>query len=61
MRNFAIKNGLLFLSGMAAGDYYELERMPEGNVNQPLTYSTASEATGCKTQPWDANVPRISE
>ena len=28
VRNFAIKNGHLFLSGMEAGGYYELEPMP---------------------------------
>ncbi|HSB26783.1 MAG TPA: META domain-containing protein [Pyrinomonadaceae bacterium] len=28
VRNFAIKDGHLFLSGMAAGGYYELEPMP---------------------------------
>ena len=30
VRNFAIKNGRLFLSGMAGGGYYELEPMPAG-------------------------------
>ena len=30
VRNFAIKDGHLFLSGMAAGGYYELEPMPGG-------------------------------
>ena len=30
VRNFAIKNGHLFLSGMAGGGYYELEPMPAG-------------------------------
>ena len=29
VRNFAIKDGHLFLSGMAGGGYYELEPMPE--------------------------------
>ena len=31
VRNFAIKDGHLFLSGMAGGGYYELEPMPKGN------------------------------
>jgi heat shock protein HslJ len=30
VRNFAIKDGHLFLSGMAAGGYYELEPIPGG-------------------------------
>lgn len=30
VRNFAIKDGRLFLSGMAGGGYYELEPMPGG-------------------------------
>ena len=30
VRTFAIKDGHLFLSGMAAGGYYELEPMPGG-------------------------------
>jgi len=31
VRNFAIKDGHLFLSGMEGGGYYELEPMPGGN------------------------------
>jgi heat shock protein HslJ len=30
VRNFSIKDGHLFLSGMAAGGYYELEPIPPG-------------------------------
>lgn len=30
VRNFVIKDGHLFLSGMAGGGYYELESMPRG-------------------------------
>ena len=30
VRNFAIKDGHLFLSGMAGGGYYELEPIPAG-------------------------------
>jgi heat shock protein HslJ len=29
VRNFSIKDGHLFLSGMEAGGYYELERLPK--------------------------------
>jgi hypothetical protein len=31
VRNFAIKDGHLFLSGMDGGGYYELEPMSKGN------------------------------
>jgi heat shock protein HslJ len=32
VRNFAIKDGHLFLSGMEGGGYYELEPMPAGKL-----------------------------
>jgi heat shock protein HslJ len=34
VNNFEIKDGHLFLSGMAAGGYYELEPIPERNSNR---------------------------